>query len=51
MTVFMKILADDSVLPRVPRRELAVLEGVLRVVLASVTAELKRRDEQEGRIQ
>lgn len=51
VAAFMKIIADEHALARASRRELAVMEGVLLVVLDSVTAELKRRDEQEGKVQ
>lgn len=45
------IVADRDAVRRASRRDLAVIEGVLLVILDSVTAELKRRDQQESRAQ
>lgn len=44
------IVSDQAAVRRASRCDLAVIEGVLLAVLDSVTAELKRRD-QEGRTQ
>lgn len=45
------IVVDDNAVRRASLRDLAVIEGVLLVILDSVSAELKRRDRQEGRTQ
>jgi hypothetical protein len=43
------LIEDQGAVRRASRRDLAVLEGVLTVILDSVVAELQRRD-QQGRI-
>lgn len=45
------IVVDDNAVRRASRRDLAVIQGVLLVILDSVADELKRRDQQEGRAQ
>lgn len=42
-TAFAKMAADEGAIRKASSRELAVMEGVLQVVLDSVTAELNRR--------
>lgn len=43
------LIEDDDAVRRASRRDLAVVEGVLTVILDSVTAELQRRDQEQGR--
>jgi hypothetical protein len=43
------LIEDDEAVCRASRRDLAVMEGVLTVILDSVTAELQRRDQEQGR--
>jgi hypothetical protein len=43
------LIEDDDAVRRASRRDLAVVEGVLTVILDSVTAELQRRDQVQGR--
>lgn len=42
-TAFAQMAADERAIRNASSRELAVMEGVLQVVLDSVTAELNRR--------
>lgn len=51
VTAVTAIVVDDNAVRRASRRDLAVIQGVLMVILDSVAAELKRRDQQEGRAQ
>lgn len=51
VTAVTAIVVDDNAVRRASRRDLAVIQGVLLVILDSVAAELKRRDQQEGRAQ
>ena len=43
------LIEDDDAVRRASRRDLAVVEGVLTVILDSVTTELQRRDQEQGR--
>lgn len=43
------LIEDQDAVHRASRRDLAVLEGVLTVILDDVVAELQRRDQQQGR--
>lgn len=43
------LINDDDAIKRSSHRDLAVIEGVLTVILDSVTAELQRRDQQRTR--
>jgi hypothetical protein len=43
------LIEDQGAVRRASRRDLAVIEGVLTVILDSVTTEMQRRDQQQGR--
>lgn len=43
------LVEDQDAVHRASRRDLAVLEGVLTVILDAVVVELQRRDQQQGR--
>lgn len=47
--VIIVLIQDQDAVRRASRRDLAVLEGILTVILDSVVAELQHRDRQEGR--
>ncbi len=47
LAAFTQILDCDDALRRTSKRELAVVEGLLLVILDSVSTELQRRDQQE----
>lgn len=48
-TAIITLIEDQGAVNRASRRDLAVLEGVLTVILDAVVAELQRRDQQQGR--
>ena len=47
VAAFTEIVGCDDALQHASKRDLAVVEGLLLVVLDSVSAELRRRDQQQ----